>query len=798
MKSIVSGTARMRSRVAFDVFYWVSVGLVVIGFVVWLWAPAAHKVDWYYDEGINAIKAQLVLDGYALYRDIWSDQPPLFTILLAAAFALFGQAVLVGRVLVLGFAALTLVSTAIIGKYLAGRLGGLIALIGLILFPHFGQLSRTMLIGLPAMSVALAAFAAGFAFQTRRRPRFLVVAGILYGVSLMIKPLTAPLYLGLGALISLRSDGCRPSWAERLHLWLVFSAMVAVPIILALATFHGPILVRQVAGVYVRAQEEYGFSLRRNVGRITAYLFGDSLGLFEAGLLCLAATGLAGLALRRRWCHLLPMGLCLLAVSAALLCQSVLRDHQMIMMMPFFALLAGVGAQQAVMDLGELKKGHKLGLTHVIVLLSLSALVFTIVQLPTIARASYVRQKGAISRQPYDSADLSALRFIQSNTPPSSLIITDDPMLAFKAMRPIPVQLAVPSYRRIKVGELTPETLIELTKQRAPSAIVTLDRFKHLPQYVDWVRAHYCTARAFPDEKFISVPCAITAPRHASTEEGVHLLGSTMERLAVGPADPLRLDLYWRAERSVEEDYTLFVHLLDAAGHAWGQVDIRPLDSHYPTSRWHTGEIIRQTVELPLRSETPPGAKLIAVGLYNHTEQQRRLPMFDAHDNRFDGDQVFLAAKPVVRWAAQYDLPEPQYVEEFTLGDSVRFLGYDLSSDTVQDEGEVGLTLYWQCLAEMSTSYTVFAHLVDGNQALVAQGDHIPGQGQFPTTGWIPQEVIVDSVRIPIPRDVAPGTHRLAIGMYEPATGIRLPIRKPGEVLPEGRHLLDQSVYIVP
>ena len=614
----------------------------------------------------------------------------------------------------------------------------------------------------------------------------------------MIKPLTAPLYLGLSALVSMRPDRCRSGWTERLHLWLALSAMVAVPIILALTVFHGPILVRQVAGVYVRAQEEYGFSLRRNIGRITAYLFGGSAGLFEVGLLCLAGTGLVGLAVRRRWCQLLPMGLCLLSVSAALLYQSVLRDHQMIIVMPFLAIFAGVGAQQAVAGPRQLKRSHTFGLIHAVALLSLGALVFTTVQLPTIARASYIRQEGAIGHQPYDSADLNALRFIQSNTPPGSLIITDDPMLAFEAQRPIPLELAVPSYRRIKAGELASEDLVRLTEQRTPSVVVVLDRFKHLPQYLDWVRLNYCTARAFPDDKFIFVPCAMAAPHHASTQEGVQFLGSTMEHLAMGPADPLRLDLYWRAERSIEEDYTIFVHLLDAAGHAWGQVDVQPLDAHYPTSRWLTGEAIRQTVELSLRPGTPTGEKLIAVGLYRYDERERRLPMFDAHGNRYDGDQVFLTARPVVRWTAQYDLPEPRYTEEATLGDSVRFLGYDLANDTAEVGDEISLTLYWQFLAEMSVSYTVFAHLVDENQALAAQGDQVPGQGRFPTTGWIPQEVIIDPIQIRIPREVGPGTYRLAIGMYELATGTRLPIRKLGELLPEGRQPLDQAVHIVP
>ena len=38
------------------------------------------------DEGINLIKGLLVEQGYSLYTEIWSDQPPLFTYFLAVVF----------------------------------------------------------------------------------------------------------------------------------------------------------------------------------------------------------------------------------------------------------------------------------------------------------------------------------------------------------------------------------------------------------------------------------------------------------------------------------------------------------------------------------------------------------------------------------------------------------------------------------------------------------------------------------------------------------------------------------------
>ncbi len=54
-------------------------------------APYADPRDWDYDEGINLMKVLLVDRGYALYTDIWSDQPPLLTAMLSWWFKPFGS-----------------------------------------------------------------------------------------------------------------------------------------------------------------------------------------------------------------------------------------------------------------------------------------------------------------------------------------------------------------------------------------------------------------------------------------------------------------------------------------------------------------------------------------------------------------------------------------------------------------------------------------------------------------------------------------------------------------------------------
>jgi len=113
---------------------------------------------------------------------------------------------------------------------------------------------------------------------------------------------------------------------------------------------------------------------------------------------------------------------------------------------------------------------------------------------------------------------------------------------------------------------------------------------------------------------------------------------------------------------------------------------------------------------------------------------------------------------------------------DFRWGEVVRLLGYDLEPTEVESGGSLHLTLCWQALSTMETSYTVFIHLLDEEGGLRGQQDSVPGQGTLPTTGWMSGEVITDRYDISIASDAPPGGYRLLVGMYEPTSGKRLPV----------------------
>ena len=106
----------------------------------------------------------------------------------------------------------------------------------------------------------------------------------------------------------------------------------------------------------------------------------------------------------------------------------------------------------------------------------------------------------------------------------------------------------------------------------------------------------------------------------------IDLVGSTLLTPEVQAGDSLVLSLYWRANASPELDYTIFVHVLDAAGNFVTQEDTMPADGAAPTSRWKPGEFVEDFHSLTLPEDMPPGEYHILVGMYDF-QTGARLPV---------------------------------------------------------------------------------------------------------------------------------------------------------------------------
>ncbi len=118
----------------------------------------------------------------------------------------------------------------------------------------------------------------------------------------------------------------------------------------------------------------------------------------------------------------------------------------------------------------------------------------------------------------------------------------------------------------------------------------------------------------------------------------------------------------------------------------------------------------------------------------------------------------------------------------------MRLLGYDLQ----RTEKELVLTLHWQAMSAMSTDYKVFVHLLDpATDTIVTQQDILAGGEGYPTTRWVPEEVVSSRVVLPL-EGVSTGSYHLAVGLYDAAG--RLPIVAPAEFVVSADRLLLREI----
>jgi hypothetical protein len=123
-----------------------------------------------------------------------------------------------------------------------------------------------------------------------------------------------------------------------------------------------------------------------------------------------------------------------------------------------------------------------------------------------------------------------------------------------------------------------------------------------------------------------------------------------------------------------------------------------------------------------------------------------------------------------------------------TWGERVSLLGLDLAPTPLAAGAPFTATLWWRGDRAMATRFKVFVHLDTPDGFLLAQDDAEPAAGDRPTTGWLPGEVVADAHRIAPDTELPPGDYVLGVGLYDPGSGDRLPLRDAqGNAVPDDK-----------
>ena len=285
-----------------------------------------------------------------------------------------------------------------------------------------------------------------------------------------------------------------------------------------------------------------------------------------------------------------------------------------------------------------------------------------------------------------------------------------------------------------------------------------------------------------------------TSPPDPKTEWGVSfadqlsLLGADADLSPRWPGDPIEVTAAWQTRRQMARNYNVALHLLDNTQTTRLSVD-QILGGLYPNVLWAPGEFTQDKLTLPGRPALLPGLYTLELRLYDYAQGNFiPLPMKDSATERPIQGQLVLGR---VRIMDPAESRPPQTAKIVNLGQAIQLSGYDLTNPRACPGQALSLALHWQAIACPPGDYTVFTQLIGPDGLVWGQQDNQPQQGRYPTTAWSVGDRIVDRYAIPVRKDAPAGVYRLMVGMYNLATGERLPA-----VDEHGRRLPDDAIAL--
>jgi 4-amino-4-deoxy-L-arabinose transferase-like glycosyltransferase len=220
-------------------------------------------------------------------------------------------------------------------------------------------------------------------------------------------------------------------------------------------------------------------------------------------------------------------------------------------------------------------------------------------------------------------------------------------------------------------------------------------------------------------------------------------LGYQLGRDKASAGESIPLTLFWRADTKPIQDYKFKIQFGDTASDALPLANLQS-----PTSKWRQGEVVRGQYQIAIPANAKDGATQLRVVLS-------------------DGNALDLAPFTIEKTDRVFVKPNAQFMQNTNLSNLMLLVGYDMSAMSTKPGDSLKLVLYWQAQSKIDKPYTVFVHLLDKDNKVVAQKDAQPANGVRPTTTWVANEFVADAYDLAIKPDVAPGTYRIEIGVYD-------------------------------
>ena len=244
-------------------------------------------------------------------------------------------------------------------------------------------------------------------------------------------------------------------------------------------------------------------------------------------------------------------------------------------------------------------------------------------------------------------------------------------------------------------------------------------------------------------------------------DNGIQLLQANLQPTRMNSADRALVSIVWQASRAMTTTYRLVIEAFDEHGASLARLDTLPFDGRFATPRWQPGAAYRDTYALPITSSVRAVAQ-VYVGWYEHRPPYRLVRVVNSA----------AVSVPIGQIKVRGPAPRPDTTAQqpfaTTFEDAIALEGFDRRGDQ--------LTLYWRSRGTPARNYTVFVHALDAQGQLIGQSDAAIA---YPTGLWDAGERVIDVHQVPQLTQAA----SIQVGLYDPATGVRLPATRPDSTL---------------
>ena len=265
----------------------------------------------------------------------------------------------------------------------------------------------------------------------------------------------------------------------------------------------------------------------------------------------------------------------------------------------------------------------------------------------------------------------------------------------------------------------------------------------------------------------------------------LRLLAVSVDRERVRVGETVPVTLYLQSSAPLDDDYQLFLQLLDENGLEIANLTTHPGWGRNPTTLWTPGAIYADHYLLQVTEridERSPVAARLYVGFIDPATEASGsylpLPAYSA-----DGEEI----TPIVGGIVGEPLNAPgrsalaaPVGSEF--GGVIRLDSAEIALS--EDRRLLHVNLLWEAIGAPAADYTMFVHVVDDAGNRIGGFDRPPAGNRFPTSLWRTHDRVVSQFSVDFNEPLPPGDYEVWVGLYESdsAGARRLPVTAPGNV----------------